>query len=195
MTIYCAARLLRLTDPVSEPVTLAEARAHLRMDPNDTSEDSLIESVVKAAREHVEDFCNRPFVSATWAVLFDGSTFWSADEALHVPVRGVTEITGVTYRTDASASVTWSAEAYEFDAERQELRAKTAWPVGRNLRIALTAGNADSPVSVPNPIRQAILLCVGDLYELREAHVVGTIYAANPAAVNLMMPYRERMGL
>lgn len=53
--------LSNLTQPASEPVTLALAKAHLRID--HTAEDDLITSWIKAAREAAEKYTGRRFIT------------------------------------------------------------------------------------------------------------------------------------
>jgi uncharacterized phiE125 gp8 family phage protein len=55
--------------PAVEPVSLADMKAHLRVD--DDAEDALIEGLVKAARLMVEAASRRLLVSQTWRVLLD----------------------------------------------------------------------------------------------------------------------------
>ena len=47
---------------VTEPVTLAEAKLHLRINPGDTSEDSLIKDLITAAREFCENYTGKELV-------------------------------------------------------------------------------------------------------------------------------------
>jgi hypothetical protein len=49
---------------------------------------------------------------------------------------------------------------------------------------------AGTPITMPAPVRCAVLLIVGDLYANREALVVGTIVADNPMVQRLLWPYR-----
>ncbi len=44
--------ITELTPPVGEPLTLAETKAHLRID--SSAEDDLLASLIRTAREHLE---------------------------------------------------------------------------------------------------------------------------------------------
>ena len=46
--------LTLITAPTTEPVTLAEARLHLRLDSDFTADDDLIEVLIQSAREAAE---------------------------------------------------------------------------------------------------------------------------------------------
>lgn len=59
----------RVTPPAIEPVTLDEAKAHLRVDIN--AEDSLITRLISDAREWVERFLRRSLITQTWALYLD----------------------------------------------------------------------------------------------------------------------------
>ena len=56
-------------------------------------------------------------------------------------------------------------------------------------------GDPPVPVPVPESIKQAVRLLVGDSYALREGSVTGTIYTANPAVLRLLNPYRVTWGV
>lgn len=61
--------LVRATEPVVNPVTLAEAKAHLRID--STAEDDLISTLITAATRWAEDYCDRTFCSTQWTMRLD----------------------------------------------------------------------------------------------------------------------------
>lgn len=185
-------RIVRLTDISADPVTLAEAKAHLRISFDD--DDDEITAFIKTARRRIEDYCNRLFVSASYAVLFDGD-LPAGDSVLSVPVSDVTSVTSVKYRDLDGTQQTWDSSDYSFDDERQELRPVDAWPDGTELRVEVVAG-ASSASDVPSPIKTAILLYVGEMYENREAgNFTSDRYELNPGTLSLVQPYRDRMGI
>lgn len=63
--------LARTVDPAVEPVTLAEAKLHLRTYSSDTDEDDLISGLIAAAREWVEDYTGRALVEQRWSLALD----------------------------------------------------------------------------------------------------------------------------
>lgn len=52
-----------------------------------------------------------------------------------------------------------------------------------------------SAVPVPASVRLAVLMIAADLYENREAQIVGTIRADNPAVTRLLNLYRTGLGV
>ncbi|GGA54196.1 head-tail connector protein [Pelagibacterium lentulum] len=55
--------------PVDEPISLAQAKAHLRIE--DDAEDGLIESLIAAARTHLEAITGSALLRQTWRVVLD----------------------------------------------------------------------------------------------------------------------------
>lgn len=58
-----------LAGPAQEPVSLAEARAFLRLDGD--AEDALVQTLVTAARLHVEAITARAMIAQTWRLVLD----------------------------------------------------------------------------------------------------------------------------
>jgi len=61
--------LVRATQPTVEPVSLADAKKHLRVD--STAEDDLIASLISTARAWCEDYTDRTFVQTRWTMRID----------------------------------------------------------------------------------------------------------------------------
>jgi uncharacterized phiE125 gp8 family phage protein len=67
---------LRLTSaPAEEPVTVDEAKLHLRI--SGTEEDTLITMLISAARAHAENVCRRAFVTQKWDLFLDAFPFYT----------------------------------------------------------------------------------------------------------------------
>ena len=58
-----------LTPPAGEPVSLEEAKLHLRVDFND--DDGLIQMLISSARQAAETITNRQFMTARWRMILD----------------------------------------------------------------------------------------------------------------------------
>ncbi len=190
--------LVLLSGPAVEPVSLAEAKAHLRVD--HASEDALIQSLVLASRLHVEAGLGLALVTQFWRLVRDD---WPADGFVILPLRPVQAIEAVNVETAPGAVTTLAATDYALEAagasagDGQRLVATGAgWP-GPSTRIDgigidLRAGFGDTAADVPEPIRQAILMLVAHWYEHRDPIEIGTAAARIPTAVgDLLKPYRQ----
>jgi len=58
-----------VTPPALEPIGLADAKTHLRVDVED--DDALICALISAARDYVERFCRRALLTQTWLLALD----------------------------------------------------------------------------------------------------------------------------
>lgn len=192
-----------VTGATVTPVTLAEAKAHLRVDVSD--DDALIGALVEAATMHVESITGRGLVSQTWDYSIDA--FPADDETITLPRSPVLSVTSITYADAEGDAQTMDSEDYRVisggaDKSRVGLVYGGSWPLTQGITHAVTvrfvAGYADGSASpfdngqIPAPIRQAILLMVGHWYENRSASVIGVSVATLPMAVDaLLTPYRS----
>jgi len=62
-------KLVQVTPPSSEPLSVADAKAFMRV--SHDLDDTLIGSLISTARKRAEDITNRSLASATWALYFD----------------------------------------------------------------------------------------------------------------------------
>ena len=165
-------RVRVLTPPVAEPVTLAEAKLHLRVDTVD--EDSLILALIAVARQAAEHETGRALITQTLRLTLGA---FPADGAIKLPQGPVQSITQVQYVDTAGATQTLSGSLYALDnaseySDHYLLPAyDTTWPTPRDQPNAVWVdyvagyGNAGA---VPQAIKQWLLLAIGDVYANRE---------------------------
>jgi uncharacterized phiE125 gp8 family phage protein len=187
--------LVLTSGPATEPVTLAEAKTHLRVDGD--AEDTLISSLIITSRLHIEAALGLAFITQSWSYFLDA---WPATRDVRLPLRPVQSISAVRlYAADESLQ-TIPADTYVLDGAGTPARlvrnAGTAWPnpgkPANGIEIAFVAGYGNSAASVPAPIRQAILLLVAHWYEHREPVELGTPNVPVPPMVSeLLLPYRS----
>ena len=191
--------LTLVTAPTEEPITLDEAKAHLRVDATD--EDDVIGSLVKAARQHVENFTHRRLITQTWDYKLDG--FPSGDIELPLAPLLTSTAPVVTYTDTAGASQTWASTNYTVDAPsgpwarrgRLFLNYGLLYPPTRSIDHAVSIRflcGYGGPASVPEPIKLAMKLLLGHWYANREAVNVGNITSEYPQAVDaLLWPFKS----
>lgn len=184
----------RTDDPAVEPVTLAEAKEQVREDGSDS--DTLIAALITAAREYVEERTGRALITQTWSLAMDGPP--CGNDAIRLPRPPLQSVTSVVYVDEAGADQTWAVANYRVDTHSEPARIALAsdavWPIPQFVAGAVTvtyvAGYGDTPDTVPQAIRQAILLLVGHWYDHRSPEVVGTVVGRVGFTVDaLLAPY------
>ncbi len=163
--------LLLTSGPALEPVSLVEAKDHLRVDHAD--EDVLIASLITASRVHLETMLGLAFISQQWNFVLDR---WPDSPIVELPLAPVQSVDQLSlYDADDNATIITPAN-YALDALSQP--ARLIWhgfaprpSPGRScngIEISFTAGFGANAPDVPQPLRQAILLLVAHWYEHRE---------------------------
>jgi uncharacterized phiE125 gp8 family phage protein len=156
------------TAAASTPVTLAEAKAHLRVDGSD--EDDLITALVEAATSAVEEETGRALVTQTW----DYAVAQPSGK-VYLPLHPVASVSTLTYYDTADSAQTLTVSDYYLfkgpDKAWLEPKDNVDWPEMKDRADALTvtfvAGQAVA--DVPQALKQAVLLLVAHWFEHREA--------------------------
>ncbi len=186
--------LVLTTAPGAEPISLAEAKAHLRIDAND--EDALLTALIAAARMFVERTLGLALITQSWSYFFD---FWPSAGCITLPIMPVQAVSAVKVHDGAGGFITLDAASYAVDAlsEPARLVLKGAVPStpARELNafeIAFTAGYGDEADDVPGPIRHALKLLVAHWFERREPVALGLAAQEVSATIAaLLLPYRR----
>jgi len=185
--------LRKLTDATVEPITLAEAKAHLNLATAD--HDAYITTLITVARTAAEGKLNRSLIETQWELTLDA--FPSA-----IPLRmpRVQSVQSVKYVDGSGVLQTLSAPSYQVDDRSEPGWIVPAygyqWPTTRDqvnaVTVAYTTGYGADASTVPEPIKQWIRLQVGAMFAAREAVVVdrGIVAVELGFVDHLLDPYR-----
>lgn len=162
--------ILQIQQPAVEPVSLGDAKEHMRIDT--TAEDELISALIVAARSHVEAVTGVTMIHQTFR------QYMSAWPTAPVPLSRfpAVRIEAVTsYDGDgAPHDVTAAASALQpmqrpatvkLDATSVSLPS----PGHNGVEIDFVAGYGETSVDVPPDLRRAVLMLVSHWYEFRGA--------------------------
>jgi uncharacterized phiE125 gp8 family phage protein len=188
--------LVMTSGPLAEPVSIAEAKAHMRID--SSAEDALIASLIVTSRLHIEAALGLALLTQAWSYFVDA---WPRSREIVLPLKPVQSIATVRVWAQDGTSQTVPPDAYTLDGEgnppRLVLSRSAAPPApGRSasgIEIAFSAGYGDAGTDVPAPIRQALVLLVAHWFENREPLRADAAQAEIPHMVStLLAPYRGR---
>lgn len=180
-TKWEAALITDLMPPDSEPVTLEAAKLFLRIDHDD--ENSLINDLIRSAREQIETLCSQTLIQrqqqAIWTQPFSSCLRFPTN-----PIQAVSNV--VVYFPDGQEqSIT------DFDVNLRATPATLGFDIPKGVSTIVAtihAGYGATAEDIPMPLRQAILLLIGQGYEQRNGNDLQTI----PMMVDaLIMPYRS----
>ena len=158
-----------VTPPAGEPVSLAEAKLHLRVDSGE--DDLLIGSLITAARQAAETITHRQFITARWKLVMDGFL----GHTVLINKSPLISVVAVEYLDMAGLAQTMPPSQYTVDAACEPARVTPifgqTWPptlpqIGA-VSITFDAGYGAAS-AVPEGIKSWIKLRVGSLYAHRE---------------------------
>jgi len=164
--------LTLITPPATEPITLTEAKSHCRVE--HAADDTLITSLITAARLSAEHELQRPLITQTWQAAYEAFPLYQSGIALgkFSPIA----ITSITYIDQDGVDAVLAPSAYVLDSATVpgfvHPAYNTSWPSARefanSVRIRFTAGYG-AAADVPQCIKQWMLLMIGSMYAFREA--------------------------
>ncbi len=217
--------LIVKTAPTQEPITLQDAKDHLRVATDD--DDAYITNLIRTARFNLEraydlalitqslvlgrDYFPAVFgmgwgwtpswwLGTTWMAQYDTQEMRYGYINLRPPVQSITQ---VTYLDTTGASQVWASSNYVLDSDSRPARfmlniGKTfpaTAPLLGAVKVEFVAGYTTQAL-VPDDIKQALRLLIGNWYENRESVVVDTRLVALelPQSVQMLMaPYAPQL--
>lgn len=178
-----------VSGPALEPLTVAEAKAHLRIDASD--EDGLIASLITTARLQVEAALGLALNAQQWVLLAD---FWPLNGIVELPVRPLQSVTEIRVRDGSGSASVVDPLHYTVDGagDTPRIASRTGyWPTPgarlAGIEIEFEAGFGAAAADVPADIRQALLLLVGHWFEHRDPADADQLTGPVPAAVSSLL--------
>ena len=183
--------LLQTSPPSGEPVALADVKNYLRIDTDQTLDDTFINLLIGAARRYAESQTGRSFISQGWQLVLDSfpgygitGTQWGVGyshprNAILLERGPIISVDSIVY-TDMNGSTQTvaspSAPNYAIDLTGPWPRITPGfgkiWPIPLPqigaVQVNYTAGYGTSAANVPEGIRQWLMLRVATMYENRE---------------------------
>ena len=177
--------LFRTVEPAFEPVTVAEVKEHLRIAHD--SEDVLIQGLIRAARQELEQATGTALATQSWRLVLDD---WPDGDLIFLRRTPVREIHSITvFDTDGAGSVL-PPEDYQLDGfsspSRLYLRERPAPGLTLNgIEIDFLAGFGEAATDIPDLLKRAILILIAHWYEFRGA------FGADSQPVSIPDEYRR----
>lgn len=200
----------RVIEPAALPLSLNEAKAHLRLD--GPGEDALVAAAIRAATDLVEEHLGRALTTQTWILSLDRwparrvvhnvaggpiSAVWEPATHVALPRAPVQSVDSVMVFADDDTGTAFSPANYFLDTAgepaRLTLRRGAGAPVptraAGGIEVRFIAGYGDTQSDVPVALVEGIKRLVAHLFEHRDTIEPGA--ASMPAnAEALLGPYR-----
>ena len=170
------------TPPTIEPIELDETKEHLQIVLEDVLDDGKVARMIKAATGAALAYTRRSFVTQTIELFLDA---WPAGSIIRLPKPPLIAVSSIEYVAnfaDSPQYTTLSVSNYQIlnSPNRPEIHLTPtgAFPTidsghAEPIKITYTAGYGTDAADVPESIRHAIMVLVGDYYQSRESDALG----------------------
>lgn len=184
------------TAPAVEPVSVAEAKLHCKIDSAD--EDAAVTLLIKAARRYCENYRRESFILTVWNLGLDRfprlrdrrggclTTPYFDRDAILLPVGPAISVTGILYADTAGDGQVFGDYDVDLSSRPGRIRPEygVSWPQTREqmnaVAVTFSAGYGAAGSNVPEHLREAMLLLIGHWYRNREAVNIGNITTELP---------------
>lgn len=184
-------QLTLVTPPESEPVTLAEAKFHCKVDDSDS--DDYISALITAAREYAEQYQNRALMPQAWLMTLD--YFPDIIRVSKPPLISAS----VEYDDSNDDTITLSSAVVDtYSTPGRIVPAYgQCFPITRAkpacVRVTFQCGYADAD-HVPAATKTAIKMIVAHLFEIRQPILTGSISSKLPYTVDALLDLHKFYG-
>jgi len=177
--------------PAAEALTLADVKAHLRID--DAGEDGLLSGLIAVARAHLEQTAGLALISRPMRLWRDA---WPCANVLDIAIgQAITDIR-VYDATGSEISVDLGGLVLDGAARPARLWMKNMPAPGQavnGIEIDFIAGFGEAGADVPDTLKRAMLIHIALMYEFRGAVALDQQPAAVPEGYErLIAPFLIR---
>ena len=167
----------RSVDPTLEPVTVGQAKDHLRV--ATSVDDTVIAMLIASSRLQVERDTGKSLITQTWELALD--CFPSVGDYIRLDYGPVQSITSIYYNDSNGNATLWDSSNYQLKNTGNPALVIPAyngsWPTDyaeerRGITVTYVTGYGANHTTVPAELRQAVLLRVEMLYDGEQPHLV-----------------------
>jgi len=182
-----------LTPPETEPLSLSDAKAYLRVETDD--DDVVIASLIAAARSHIEAMSGCAMLTQTWRLVHDG---WPADGRMKLKLAPLRAVTAARVYDEAGVAHAVDPENFVLDAARGIVAMRAVSLPGRataGIEIDVTVGFGAAGSDVPPALMQALRMLLAHWYDNRGLITIGSSVAVMPPSVNALIASHRVLSL
>ena len=184
------------TGPSSEPITLATAKAHLRLLTD--ADDALITALITVSRQECERYTGRALISQTWSDWWDSFNWrWldseTDDQGVVIGMAPVISVDAINLYADDGTFTAYDSDNQWFAEIGTAVPmvhfitwAPTPMRQRQGIEIQYTAGYG-AAADVPLALVQGMLAMIASLYENRGDTAIGL----SPLVKMLWQPYKR----
>jgi uncharacterized phiE125 gp8 family phage protein len=179
-----------ITPPAAEALTLADAKAHLRLD--DGNEDALMAALIRTARDHLERTTSLCLITQTWRLYLDRPP---EDGVIQIARGPVQAIESLKLYDPSGEEVTLPLTGHILDGNARPARVilnrsvSTARAIN-GIELDFTAGFGETGTDVPDTLKRAMLMHIAQMFTFRGAVAIEDQPADIPAGYDrLIAPF------
>lgn len=195
--------ITRTSQPTNEPISISLVKAHVRIDADNTAEDTLLGLMITAARQYCEGMMHRTLVKSTYKLTLDQVPNYNQEIYLPYPPLISVDSAAIHLRTGDN---TINVSTYlDIDLTNGKIKLNREWySYSPDITPDLLKGfgafeincSCGMATDVPNPavlktIQLAMLMIIGHWYDHRDAITENRCMTEVPhAAIALLDQYR-----
>lgn len=146
------------TAPTEYPITLGEAKDHLRVDSTDYDDE--IQAMISEGTSYIEDIVGYKLITQTWKYITD-----AFNKSIKLPIAPLQSVTSITYKDTSNVSQTLSSSYYIVDTSSIPARINQAYGYTypdtytdiNSVTVTFVCGYGDAG-DVPEVFKRAIKL-------------------------------------